>query len=155
MGDALAVALSVERDFKPEDFARFPPSASLGRKLLTRVADVMHKENLPICSPQDSFRDVVHVINRGRLGLALVMQGQELNGLITDGDVRRTFDANHDCKALIAAQIMSTDPKSVFPHMSFTDAEDLMRACNVNALVVKVLTGQLAGVLQIFDINTE
>jgi arabinose-5-phosphate isomerase len=155
MGDALAVALSVERAFQPEDFARFHPGGSLGRKLLTLVSDVMHKENLPICSSQDCFRDVVHVINRGRLGLALVMQEQELKGLITDGDVRRAFDANDDCKALIAAQIMSTDPKFVFPHTRFTDAEDLMRACKVNALVVKDLTGQLAGVLQIFDINNE
>ncbi len=155
MGDALAVALSVERGFQPEDFARFHPGGSLGRKLLTRVADVMHTENLPICSPKDCFRDVVHVINRGRLGLALVMQGQELNGLITDGDVRRAFDANHDCKALIAAQIMSTNPKSVSPQMRFTEAEDLMRTCKVNALVVKELTGQVAGVLQIFDINDE
>lgn len=155
MGDALAVALSVERAFQPEDFARFHPGGSLGRKLLTLVSDVMHKENLPICSPQECFRDVVHVINRGRLGLALVMQEQELKGLITDGDVRRAFDANHDFKTLIAAQIMSTDPKFVFPHTRFTEAEDLMRACKVNALVVKDLTGQLVGVLQIFDMNNE
>lgn len=153
MGDALAVALSVERDFQPEDFARFHPGGSLGRKLLTRVADVMHKENLPICSPQDSFRDVVNVMNCGRLGLALVMQGRELKGLITDGDVRRAFDANDDCKALIAAQIMSTNPKSVSPDMRLTEAEDLMRACKVNALVVKHFAGQVVGVLQILAIN--
>jgi CBS domain-containing protein len=69
--------------------------------------------------------------------------------------MRSSFDANHDCKDLIQAQLMSTDPKSVFPHMRFTEAEDLMRACKINALVVKDLTGQVAGVLQIFDINNE
>ena len=155
MGDALAVALSVERGFQPEDFARFHPGGSLGRKLLTRVADVMHKDNLPICSPQNSFRDVVHVINRGRLGLALVMQGQELKGLVTDGDVRRAFDSDHDYKTLTAAQIMSTQPKSVSPEMRFAEAEDLMRASKINSLVVKDADSHVVGVLQIYDLNNE
>lgn len=155
MGDALAVALSVARDFQPEDFARFHPGGSLGRKLLTRVADVMHKENLPICSPQDSFRDVVHVINRGRLGLALVMEGQALKGLITDGDVRRAFDSDHDYKTLTADQIMSTKPKSVAPEMRFAEAEDLMRSSKINALVVKDADSRVIGVLQIYDLNNE
>lgn len=155
MGDALAVALSVERGFQPEDFARFHPGGSLGRKLLTRVADVMHKDNLPICAPEDTFRDVVHVINRGRLGLALVMEGQELKGLITDGDVRRAFDSDHDYKTLIAAQIMSKQPKSVAPDMRFAEAEDLMRASKINALVVKDAAAQVVGVLQIYDLDYE
>ena len=155
MGDALAVALSVERGFQPEDFARFHPGGSLGRKLLTRVADVMHKDNLPICSPQDSFRDVVHVINRGRLGLTLVMQGQELKGLVTDGDVRRAFDSDLDYKTLTVAQIMSTKPKSVSPEMRFAEAEDLMRASKINSLVVKDANAQVVGVLQIYDMNGE
>jgi arabinose-5-phosphate isomerase len=145
----------VARDFQPEDFARFHPGGSLGRKLLTRVADVMHKDNLPICSPQDSFRDVVHVINRGRLGLALVMEGQALKGLITDGDVRRAFDSDHDYKTLTAAQIMSIKPKSVSPEMRFAEAEDLMRASKINALVVKDADTHVVGVLQIYDLNNE
>lgn len=62
----------------------------------------MHKDNLPICARQYSFRDVVHTINRGRLWLALVMQGQEFQVLITEGDVRCAFDSDHDYKTLIA-----------------------------------------------------
>lgn len=155
MGDALAVALSVERGFQPEDFARFHPGGSLGRKLLTRVADVMHKHNLPVCSPQHSFRDVVHVINRGRLGLSLVMEGQELKGLITDGDVRRAFDSDHDYKTLTAAQIMSKQPKSVTPDMRFAEAEDLMRASKINSLLVKDAEARVVGVLQIYDLDHE
>jgi arabinose-5-phosphate isomerase len=155
MGDALAVALSVERGFQPEDFARFHPGGSLGRKLLTRVADVMHKHNLPVCSPQHSFRDVVHVINRGRLGLSLVMEGQELKGLITDGDVRRAFDSDHDYKTLTAAQIMSKQPISVTPDMRFAEAEDLMRASKINSLLVKDAEARVVGVLQIYDLDHE
>lgn len=64
MGDALAVVLASKRGFQPEDFARFHPGGSLGRSLLMRVADVMHKGALPVCTAQTCFKDVVHVVNR-------------------------------------------------------------------------------------------
>lgn len=153
MGDALAVALSVARDFQPEDFARFHPGGSLGRKLLTRVADVMHKDNLPICAPEASFRDVVHEINRGRLGLTLVTRGEQLLGLITDGDVRRAFDSEQDYKQLTASSIMSAQPKTVAPNVRFAEAEDLMRSHKINSLAVVDQDGKIVGVLQIYDLN--
>jgi arabinose-5-phosphate isomerase len=128
MGDALAVVLSKKRNFQPEDFARFHPSGNLGRRLLTRVADMMHKENLPICRQDDSFKDVVHAITRGRLGLVLVMEGAELRGLITDGDVRRAFDSELDYKSIQAKHIMTTDPKSICPEDRFANAEAQIRA---------------------------
>ncbi|MCY1347770.1 Arabinose 5-phosphate isomerase KpsF [compost metagenome] len=155
MGDALAVVLSVNRDFQPEDFARFHPGGSLGRRLLTRVADVMHKENLPICKPESSFRDVVHVINRGRLGMALVMEGDTLHGVITDGDVRRAFDSDWDYKAIMAKQIMSTDPKQASPDERFADAEARIHAARIGALVVKDDSGRVVGILQIHDLGTD
>ncbi|MBP0623912.1 KpsF/GutQ family sugar-phosphate isomerase [Cupriavidus consociatus] len=155
MGDALAVVLSVNRDFQPEDFARFHPGGSLGRRLLTRVADVMHKENLPICKPEASFRDVVHVINRGRLGMALVMEGDTLHGVVTDGDVRRAFDSDCDYKAIRAKQIMSTDPKLASPDERFADAEARIHAARIGALVVKDDSGRVVGILQIHDLGTD
>ncbi|WP_029049564.1 SIS domain-containing protein [Cupriavidus sp. amp6] len=155
MGDALAVVLSVNRDFQPEDFARFHPGGSLGRRLLTRVADVMHKENLPICKPEASFRDVVHVINRGRLGMALVMEGDTLHGVVTDGDVRRAFDSDCDYKAIRAKQIMSTDPKLASPDERFADAEARIHAARIGALVVKDDSERVVGILQIHDLGTD
>lgn len=152
MGGALAVALAAQRNFQPEDFARFHPGGSLGRRLLTRVADVMHKDNLPFCTADASFRDVVQVINRGRLGLALVMDGERLLGLITDGDVRRAFDSGLDYKALTAAAIMTRNPRTVAPEVRFALAEDEMRSQRINALVVIDGDGRVAGVLQIYDI---
>jgi arabinose-5-phosphate isomerase len=152
MGDALAVVLSAKNNFKPEDFARFHPGGSLGRRLLTRVSDVMHKENLPVCRPDDSFRNVVHEINRGRLGLALVMQDAELLGIITDGDVRRAFDSDTDYRAIRASHIMSPEPKSVLPNVRFAEAEEQIRMAKINALVVKDDDGKVVGVLQIYDI---
>lgn len=152
MGDALAVVLSSKCNFQPEDFARFHPGGSLGRRLLTRVADVMHKDNLPVCHPDASFRDVVHEINRGRLGLVLVMQDGDLLGIITDGDVRRAFDSAADYREIAARHIMSSEPKLAAPDERFSDAEARLRAARINALVVKNQAGAVVGVLQIHDI---
>lgn len=155
MGDALGVALSVERNFLPEDFARFHPGGSLGRKLLTRVADVMQKEKLPVCTPSESFRDVVHIINRGRLGLVLVMEGERLVGIITDGDVRRAFDRDFDYRSLNAKDMMTRSPKTVKPEVRFADAEANMRTAKISALVVVDANDKVVGVLQIFDLADE
>lgn len=152
MGDALAVVLSSKCNFQPEDFARFHPGGSLGRRLLTRVADVMHKDNLPVCRPDASFRDVVHEINRGRLGLVLVMQDGDLLGIITDGDVRRAFDSAADYREIAALHIMSSEPKLAAPDERFSDAEARLRAARINALVVKNQAGEVVGVLQIHDV---
>lgn len=154
MGDALAVALSSERGFQPEDFARFHPGGSLGRALLTRVSDVMHKEPLPKCPPEATLREVVHEITRGRLGLVLVMSGSTLLGLVTDGDIRRAFDGDSDFRTIRAEDIMSRQPKTVQPNMRFMDAESKMRAHKINAVVVKDDTEQVVGVLQIYDLHT-
>lgn len=155
MGDALAVALTVKRDFQPEDFARFHPGGSLGRRLLTRVCDVMHKEPLPVCGPDASFRDVVTSITDGRMGLTLVMDGQALHGIITDGDLRRAFEAQDDVNQLTARQMMSARPLTIDQHMRFAEAEAYMRDKEVRALVVQDDEGQTVGVLQIYDIKNE
>lgn len=155
MGDALAVALTVKRDFQPADFARFHPGGSLGRKLLTRVSDVMHKGTLPVCPPDASFRDVVNSITYGRLGLTLVMEQQELKGIITDGDLRRAFEAQDDPKLVQAAEMMSSNPLTIAPDTRFSDAEAYMREKEVGALVVKSAEGVVVGVLQIYGLKQE
>lgn len=152
MGDALAVALMGERNFQPEDFARFHPGGSLGRRLLTRVADVMHKDKLPVCAPSAGFRDVVSIINRGRLGLVLVMDGEGLAGIVTDGDVRRAFDQDVDYRQITAADMMTRSPRTVSPEVRFVDAEAEMRLARISALVVKDAEDRVAGVLQIYDL---
>lgn len=152
MGDALAVALSTAKNFQPEDFARFHPGGSLGRKLLTRVGDVMHKDKLPVCQSNAEFREVVQTITRGRLGMTLVMEGTVLQGVITDGDVRRAFDRETEFKTLQARDIMTSHPKTIRPNMRFADAEDEMRTSKINSLVVTDEAGTVLGVLQIYDL---
>ena len=150
MGDAIAVALSVQRNFQPEDFARFHPGGSLGKKLLTQVGDVMQRDNLPLCKPTDSFRDVVHIINHGRLGLAIVLHDNRLVGIVTDGDVRRAFDRDLNYKVVTAADIMTQCPRTIGPDVRFSIAEDEMRAAKINALIVVNGDNLLLGVLQIY-----
>lgn len=153
MGDALAIALSDRRNFRPEDFARFHPGGSLGRKLLTRVADVMHKSRLPVCGPDANFRAIVNEIGAGRLGLVLVMEGDTLRGIITDGDVRRAFDRFDDITAVRAEAIMTRTPKTVAPDRRFAEAEEEMLNQKINSLVVTEADGKVVGVLQIYDVN--
>ena len=151
MGDALAVALSTLKDFQPEDFARFHPGGSLGRRLLTRVSDVMKRLSLPVCSPQASFQEVVQVITRGRLGLAIVLEGQELRGIITDGDVRRAFQKYRDPIVISAQEIMTSNPQTIDMNERFVVAEERMVKAKINALIVVNDLKKVVGVLQIYD----
>lgn len=155
MGDALAVALTVKRDFQPEDFARFHPGGSLGRRLLTRVCDVMHKEPLPICAPTDTFRDVVNTITYGRLGLSLVMEGSSLKGIITDGDLRRAFESQDEVKHLTASELMSPFPLTVDQNVRLSEAEAFMQEKKVTALVVQNGQSKTVGIFQIYGVNNE
>jgi len=153
MGDALTVALSDARNFQPEDFARFHPGGSLGRKLLTRVADVMHKRRLPVCPPDANFGELVQIMTRGRLGMALVMQGKTLHGIVTDGDIRRAFEQGPAMFDLTAADIMTTTPKTIAQNERLAVAEERMLAEKIKQLIALDDKGQVAGVLQIFDID--
>lgn len=90
MGDALAIALIRERNFRPEDYAVFHPGGSLGRRLLTRVRDVMRKD-IPCVEPTATLGDVIIRISDARLGIAAIVEQGRLTGVITDGDVRRAM----------------------------------------------------------------
>ncbi|MFF7056297.1 SIS domain-containing protein [Achromobacter spanius] len=153
MGDALAVVLSSARGFQPEDFARFHPGGSLGRKLLTRIADVMHSRALPFCAHDASFREVIQTITRGRLGLAVVMDAGKLSGVVTDGDIRRAFERDNARSTLTAAEIMTKTPKTINQSERLVVAEELMREEKIKELVVVNDDQQVTGVLQIFDVD--
>lgn len=153
MGDALAVTLADVRGFKPEDFALFHPGGSLGKKLLTKVSDVMRKDGLPVCSSAANFRDIVHAINQGRLGLVLIKDENKLSGIITDGDLRRTLDNTSDYAAITASTIMTHQPKTINSSVRIADAEELMRKNKINALVAVNDNGDVVGVLQIYDLD--
>lgn len=152
MGDALAVALSVARDFQPEDFARFHPGGSLGRKLLTRVGDVMHKQ-LPTVQTGTSLHETVLAMTAGRLGVALVVDSNGmLKGLFTDGDLRRALMQNNLSMQEMVDDYMSLQPLTVDSDIRLTEAEDLMRSRKIRCLVVVDNSTKPIGLLEMFDV---
>lgn len=151
MGDALAVTLSTLKEFKPEDFARFHPGGNLGRKLLTKVHEVMRSRNLPICNSDTSFRDVVSVMTQGRLGLAIIIDQQQLSGIITDGDLRRAIDKDESPTKLKAREFMTDSPKTINQNEMLSKAEELMQIYRINSMVVIDDVDSVVGVLQIYN----
>lgn len=153
MGDALAVSLMHERNFKAEDFARFHPGGSLGRRLLTRVGDVMRKERLPIVSPESKLGEVIINISDARMGVAVVVEGGRIAGLVTDGDVRRAMlKYENRFFDITAAEIMTHSPKSIRATDRLTDAEQLMQENKIHSLIVVDDNGALAGIVELYDL---
>jgi arabinose-5-phosphate isomerase len=151
MGDALAVTLSTLKQFMPEDFARFHPGGSLGRKLLTKVHEVMRSKDLPVCSSFANFRDVVSVMNQGRLGLAIIIDNDQLSGIITDGDLRRALNNFENPIALKASEFMTRSPKTIYHDEMFSAAEEIMQTYKINSMVVVDEAKSVVGVLQIYN----
>ncbi len=155
MGDALAVALLIKRGFKEEDFAFFHPRGALGKKLLTRVDDLMHSgDALPLISPDMPMTRAVVEISSKRLGVAVVADpdGKTL-GIITDGDVRRGIEKwGKTFFDLSAVDVMSKNPKTVAVHELAARALSIMEELSVTALVVPDEHGRAVGVIHIHDI---
>ena len=138
MGDALTTALMKQNSFQPENFARFHPGGSLGRKLLGRVRDDMISKNLPFIYKQDTLLDIISVISQGGVGLALVKEQNSIIGLITDGDLRRAIQTRgKDVFNLVAQDIASSSPLSTTPDTSIQSAYEIMLEHKVNTLLVK------------------
>ena len=96
MGDALATALMRARNFTAMDFARLHPGGSLGRRLLMTVGHVMRKEDLPVVTPECTATEMIHRISKGGLGLIVICDGDEILGIVTDGDVRRAMERRRE-----------------------------------------------------------
>jgi arabinose-5-phosphate isomerase len=151
MGDALAVALMVSRDFQPEHFAKYHPGGSLGRKLLTRVKDIMKTKSLPFVSSDAPMNEIIQAMSCGRLGMALVGSSENFLGIITDGDLRRNLEHSSDKFHLMtAAQLMTEKPKTISASEKVQPALELMNKLNISALPV-VDNGVVLGVLHLFD----
>lgn len=156
MGDALAVALMKARNFQPEDFARFHPGGSLGRKLLTTVESCMFKDKLPVVKPTDSIQQVINTMSSGRLGLAVVIDKNKVAGIITDGDLRRAMDKHTAALFTLSAKnIMTANPRTINKKMMMAEAETLMNTHKITSLLVADKTGKLEGIVQIYSLNNK
>ena len=152
MGDALAVALIQARNFQPEDFAGFHPGGNLGRKLLTRVEDIMIRKNIPLVAPEDSIQTVISAITQGRLGLVVVLQNEKIAGVVTDGDLRRALEKKDRFFQFSARDIMSSTPKTITPDKMVVEAEEVMTKHKIVSLLVEK-DQRLVGVVQIYNLQ--
>ena len=136
MGDALAVTLMTARDFKPENFARFHPGGSLGRRLLSRVEHEMVSENLPLVAENAQIMEVLHVITQSSLGLAIV-KNHSTWAIITDGDIRRAIERfGKDVFDQCASDLMTDNAASVAVGTRVEDALALMDRRKISSLLV-------------------
>jgi arabinose-5-phosphate isomerase len=153
MGDALAVSLMKERNFQHEDFAVYHPGGSLGRRLLTTVGQLMRTENLPLIAAEAPISEVIHQVSSGRLGLAIVMDAEIIQGIITDGDIRRAMERTETAFfSLRANDLMTASPLSIPQETKAAVAEKLMQDKKITSLLV-TSNGKLAGVIQIYDLS--
>lgn len=137
MGDALAVTLMEMRGFGSDDFARFHPGGTLGKKLYLRVEEVYTHNERPRVSPDTILREVIIEITSKRLGAAAVTDAENnLLGIITDGDLRRLLEKEGIREGLNAADIMTRSPKTVEADALAVEALDLMRIHDITRLVV-------------------
>ena len=154
MGDAIAVALMKLRNFKDENFAKFHPGGSLGRRLLTTVESVMKKDNLPICQKNESIKDIIHKITDGKCGLVVVLSNDKIEGIITDGDIRRNMELKEDIFFTQKAQdLMSKNPKLIKSNEKIVVASEIMSNSKINSLLVVNDSDILVGIVQMYDLG--
>lgn len=152
MGDAIACALMEMRKFKAKDFAQFHPGGTLGRKLLVKVKDVMYTENFPIVPSAMRLSEALMTISGGKLGLGVVMEGDEILGIITDGDIRRAVEgARENFINLTVSEAMTRTPKTISPEAKLTTVQTLFRKHKIHSLLV-VDRGRLVGIVDYFAI---
>ncbi|AFJ45508.1 arabinose-5-phosphate isomerase KdsD [Shimwellia blattae] len=153
MGDAMAVALLQARGFTKEDFALSHPGGALGRKLLLRVNDIMHTgDEIPHVSKEASLRDALLEITRKNLGMTVICDDQmNIDGIFTDGDLRRILDAGIDLHNARIVDVMTPGGIRVRPGILAVDALNLMQSRHITSVMVAE-GDRLIGVLHMHDL---
>ncbi|WP_437887867.1 arabinose-5-phosphate isomerase KdsD [Phytobacter sp. V91] len=153
MGDALAVALLKARGFTAEDFALSHPGGALGRKLLLRVSDIMHTgDEIPRVSKEASLRDALLEITRKNLGLTVICDDlMKIEGIFTDGDLRRVFDMGADVRSLGIKDVMTPGGIRVRPDILAVEALNVMQSRHITSVLVAD-GDQLLGVVHMHDL---
>ena len=153
-GDAMAAALIKKRNFRPEDFAVYHPGGSLGRRLLSKVYDFMHKgDELPVVTRDTHIEQVLMVLTHKKMGAVCVTDGDKLEGIITEGDIRRALLHKDKFFTYSAGDVMTKNPVYVTPGLQAIEALEKMenRESQINVLPV-LEDGKLVGIIRIHDL---
>ena len=148
MGDALAVALMEKRNFQPQDFAQFHPGGELGKRLLTTAQDVMMTEHLPILSSDMHLGEAIILVSKGKLGLGVAIKDNQIEGLITDGDIRRAMEKwQAEFFNRTVADIMTRTPKTVSPQTKISEIQKIMNKNKIHNVLVVDNANHLLGIV--------
>ena len=148
MGDALAVALMEKRNFQPQDFAQFHPGGELGKRLLTTAQDVMMTEHLPILSSDMHLGEAIILVSKGKLGLGVAIKDNRIEGLITDGDIRRAMEKwQAEFFNRTVADIMTRTPKTVGPQAKISEIQKIMNKNKIHNVLVVDEANHLLGIV--------
>jgi arabinose-5-phosphate isomerase len=155
MGDALAICLMEMKGFQSDDFAKFHPGGTLGKKLYLRVADLYIHNEQPRVLPSQTLKEAIVEMTKKRLGVtAVVDKENNLLGIITDGDLRRMLEKSVAIDAIKVSDIMTAHPLTIEPGMLAVDALDILRKKEISQLVV-VEKGKYLGIIHIHDLLKE
>jgi arabinose-5-phosphate isomerase len=155
MGDAVAICLMYSRGFSADEFAKFHPGGTLGKKLYLKVSDLSLNNEKPYVTETGSLKDIIVEITKNRLGAtAVIDKNKNIAGIITDGDLRRMLEKSISLQDITAKSIMSANPKTISKNELAIDALDLMRKNNISQLLV-VDNEKYAGIIHLHDLVRE
>ena len=154
LGDALAICLLESKNFTDKDFARFHPGGVLGKRLYLKVSDIVKNNEVPSVQVQDKVQKVIIEISEKRLGATVVLEGEKIVGIITDGDLRRMLEQEVEIEKVLAKNIMNNNPKSILSSELAIEALKIMEQNNISQLLV-VEDEDYIGIIHLHDILKE
>ena len=154
LGDALAVCLLECKGFTAQDFAKYHPGGALGKRMYLKVSDLYPQHDFPSIAPTATIKEAIHEISSKRLGATAVVEGDELLGIITDGDVRRMLEKQADWAAIQIMDMMNRNPKTIDSEAYATEALAIMQSLNITQLIV-VANKKAVGFVHIHDLLKE
>ncbi len=148
MGDAIAISLLTDKGFSPDDFARSHPSGALGRRLLTFVKDIMKTgDDIPTVNNNTKLLDALLVMSQKALGMVLITNENNLQGIFTDGDLRRVLETHDDIQNLSIGEVMTPNCKAILADKPAMAAVQMMDEFNLNSLPVVDDNNQVVGAI--------
>lgn len=156
MGDALAVCLMELAGFKGQDFAKYHPGGNLGKRLYLRVKDLYIYNSKPVVSPDAGLKEIIVEMTKNRLGAtAVTTEKRKIVGIITDGDLRRMLEKSNTIYNIKAADILTSDPKTILEEDLAVKALEILRNNDISQLIVTNEPGDYLGILHLHDLVKE
>jgi arabinose-5-phosphate isomerase len=153
MGDALAMCLMEARGFTADDFATYHPGGALGKRLYTTLGDLVDPERRPAVGPEDSLAEVILAMSAGRTGAAVVLEGEAIVGIVTDGDLRRALERG-GIEGAKAADVMGRAPRVLASDQLAVEAFQIMEAASITQIIVHE-GGRYLGLVHLHDLLRE